>query len=56
MYDNANCDICIHAAVCSIFRATGGVKRCNHFKGEENLFNAVCNALASTSDNADEDK
>lgn len=25
------CDNCIHKAVCSIYRATGGVKNCEHF-------------------------
>lgn len=28
------CNICIHKTVCSIFYATGGVKRCEHFKEE----------------------
>lgn len=26
------CNNCIHKAVCSIYRATGGVKKCEHFK------------------------
>ena len=41
------CDNCIHKAVCFIFRATGGVKKCEHFGGEKNLFATVCDALAS---------
>lgn len=28
------CNNCIHKAVCSIYRATGGVKKCEHFKEE----------------------
>lgn len=28
------CDKCEHKAVCSIYRATGGVKKCEHFKEE----------------------
>lgn len=28
------CDKCEHQAVCSIYRATGGVKKCEHFKEE----------------------
>ena len=28
------CDNCTHKAVCSIYRATGGVKKCEHFKEE----------------------
>ena len=29
------CNNCIHKAVCSIYRATGGVKKCEHFKEEK---------------------
>ena len=28
------CNNCIHKAVCSIYRATGGVKKCEHHKEE----------------------
>lgn len=28
------CDNCRHKPVCSIYRATGGVKKCEHFKEE----------------------
>lgn len=28
------CNNCIHKAVCGKFRATGGVKSCEHFKEE----------------------
>ena len=28
------CNNCIHKAVCSIYTATGGVKKCKHFKEE----------------------
>lgn len=28
------CDKCEHKAVCSIYRATGGMKKCEHFKEE----------------------
>ena len=28
------CDNCTHKAVCSIYRATGGKKQCEHFKEE----------------------
>jgi hypothetical protein len=28
------CDNCIHQPVCSIYRATGGVKSCEHHKEE----------------------
>ena len=28
------CDNCVHKAVCSIYRATGGVKSCEHHKEE----------------------
>jgi hypothetical protein len=28
------CDNCIHKAVCSIYRATGGKKQCEHHKEE----------------------
>lgn len=38
------CNNCIHKQVCSIYRATGGVKKCEHFIPEDkNLFDAVCN-------------
>ena len=26
------CDNCIHKPVCSIYEATGGVKRCKHYR------------------------
>lgn len=28
------CNNCIHKAVCSIYRATGGVKKCEHHREE----------------------
>jgi hypothetical protein len=28
------CDSCLHKVVCSIYRATGGVKKCEHHKEE----------------------
>lgn len=28
------CNNCIHKAVCSIYRATGGVKKCEHFNDD----------------------
>jgi hypothetical protein len=28
------CDNCIHKPVCSIYRATGGKKQCEHYKEE----------------------
>lgn len=28
------CNNCIHKAVCSIYRATGGMNKCEHFKEE----------------------
>lgn len=30
------CNNCIHQPVCGKFRATGGVKKCEHFKEERN--------------------
>lgn len=41
------CNNCIHKAVCSIYRATGGVKKCEHHKVERRGRWVHCNGKSN---------
>ena len=50
------CDNCEHKPVCSIYRATGGVKSCEHHKEERKgkwVSNGICNHKPSRFRNPD---